>query len=241
MKTVSKTDIGLVRSSNQDACASGLLPDGAWLVVRDGMGGANGGNVASQIALSCMEKQITGEYEAGLESSGIRGLLTAAAYSANTSVYDAACKDPMLSGMGTTLVAVIVARGKAHIVHAGDSRAYLISPSGVRQLTMDHSMVQEMLNRGDITQEEAASHPHRNIITRALGVQEMIDVDYTEIPFGTGETLLACSDGLSNYVHAEQMYQLASRFNGEELAQQMVQTALGGGGSDNITVALIEN
>lgn len=241
MKAVSKTDIGLSRSSNQDSCGCGLLPDGAWMVVCDGMGGANGGNVASQIALSCMEEQINQEYQEGLDSSAIRNLLTSAAYTANSQIYDAAMQDPQLFGMGTTLVAVIATRGRAHIVHAGDSRAYHLFPGGVRQLTMDHSMVQEMLNRGEISQEEAFYHPHKNIITRALGVQEMVDVDYTELEFGVGESLLACSDGLSNYVHAEQMYQYASACHGEELADALIQAALAGGGGDNISVALIEN
>lgn len=241
MKTVSKTDIGLVRSSNQDACGCGLLPDGAWMVVCDGMGGANGGNVASEMALSSIETQISSEYQPGLSSGAIRNLLTAAAYTANTRVYDAAQKDPALAGMGTTLVAAIVANGKAHIVHAGDSRAYQISSNGVRQLTMDHSMVQEMLNRGDITEEEAQRHPHKNIITRALGVQEMIDTDYTELDFCQGDTLLACSDGLSNYVRARQIYRYSQAYQGQELADALIQAALAGGGGDNVTVALIEN
>lgn len=241
MKTVSQTDIGLSRSTNQDASGCGLLPDGAWMVVCDGMGGANGGNIASEIALSCMQKQISFEYQPGISSDSIRNLLTAAAYTANSQIYDTAKSDPALSGMGTTLVAVIVTRGRAHIVHAGDSRAYLISRSGVRQLTMDHSMVQEMLNRGDITKEEAANHPHKNIITRALGVQEMVDTDYTELPFGEGETLLACSDGLSNYIHAEQIFQYANTCQGQELADTLVKAALEKGGRDNITVTLIEN
>ena len=113
-----------------------------------------------------------------------------AAAAANHEVFQRATTDQECVGMGTTLVAVIVTRGRAHIVHAGDSRAYLISSSSVRQLTMDHSMVQELLNRGDITREEAVNHPHKNIITRALGVQEMVDTDYTEIPFEEGETLI---------------------------------------------------
>lgn len=240
MKAVSKTDIGL-RSSNQDACGCGLLPDGAWMVVCDGMGGANGGNIASEMALSCMTTQIANEYQPEMEASAIRNLLTAAAYTANTQIFDASVNTPELSGMGTTLVAAIVTRGKAHIIHAGDSRAYHITHSGVHQVTMDHSMVQEMLNRGDITVTQARHHPHKNIITRALGVQEMIDVDYTELEFRQGETLLACSDGLSNYVHAEQMYQYARSYQGQELADALVQAALASGGSDNITVTLIED
>ena len=241
MKTVSKTDIGLVRSSNQDACGCGLLADGTWVVVCDGMGGANGGNVASSMALSCFEEQIRREYQPGASDEEVRRLLVTTADMANVRIYRAALQDPELSGMGTTLVAILVSGGKAHIVHAGDSRAYKISRSGVKQLTVDHYMVQEMLNRGDITREEAAHHPHKNIITRALGVLDMVDVDYTQLDFGPGETLLACSDGLSNYVHAEQMYQCASAHQGQELADALVQAALAGGGSDNITVALIEN
>ena len=165
MKTVSKTDIGLVRSSNQDACGCGLLADGAWVVVCDGMGGANGGNVASSMALSCFEEQIRREYQPGASDEEVRRLLVTTADMANVRIYRAALQDPELSGMGTTLVAILVSGGKAHIVHAGDSRAYKISRSGVKQLTVDHSMVQEMLNRGDITREEAVHHPHKNIIT----------------------------------------------------------------------------
>lgn len=243
-KVCHKTDIGLVRDSNQDACDSGLTPDGtAWAVVCDGMGGVHGGNVASSVAVETLIRQYRAFFKSSTVRSdnALRNLMTSAVYNANSAVYERACADPELSGMGTTVVSAIVAGEVVHVAHAGDSRAYLVTPEGARQLTTDHSMVQELVDSGDLTEQQARTHPQKNIITRALGVEPSVLVDYGEFTFTGRSLLVLCTDGLSNYVEAETIYALSQQYTGHELAEQLIDEAKKGGGGDNITVAIIEN
>lgn len=242
LKIFSKSDIGLVRKSNEDACKSGLLPDGAaWAVVCDGMGGVNGGDVASGIAVDRISEQIVSGYSAEISASDIRNLISDAIRNANDAVRAKAGADESLNGMGTTVVVAVVSNGVAHIAHAGDSRAYLITPEEIRQLTTDHSMVQEMVDKGDLTAQEAKTHPQKNIITRALGVDSFLQTDYCEIPFPAGSRLLICTDGLTNNVEEEQIFLLAKELDADELTARLVALAKQAGGSDNITVTVIEN
>ena len=242
LRVFSKSDIGLVRKTNEDACKSGILPDGAvWAVVCDGMGGVSGGGVASSIAVDRISERILSDYAPGLSSGEIRGLITEAVRNANGAVRDRAGADETLSGMGTTVVVAVVSGGAAHIAHAGDSRAYLISPDGIRQLTTDHSVVQEMVDKGDLTAQEARKHPQKNIITRALGVEPSVEVDSCEVAFPVGSRLLICTDGLTNYLDEGQIFLLAKETETEELTGRLVSLAKQAGGSDNITVTVIEN
>ncbi len=243
LKIFSKSDIGLVRHSNQDACKSGVFSDGsAWAVVCDGMGGANGGNIASSIAVDIISRQILSSYHEGMTDNSIKNLITSAIYNANLAIHEKALDDSSLSGMGTTVVVAIINGGIAHIAHAGDSRAYLITLNdSIKQLTTDHSMVQEMVNNGDITEQQAKKHPQKNIITRALGVESSIQIDYCENEFSSDCLLLICTDGLSNYVDAEQIFDFSGKMDAESMTDQLVMLAKNGGGSDNITVVTIEN
>lgn len=242
MRVFSETDVGLMRQSNQDACKTGVFPNGsAWAVVCDGMGGVNGGNIASEIAVNSISRQIVSAYREGLQHSAVRNLILSAIMNANMEVHDKALQDSALSGMGTTVVAAVVSGGFVHVAHAGDSRAYLIAKGEIRQITTDHSMVQEMVAKGDITQQQARRHPQKNIITRALGVEESIQIDYCEHPFGLGSLLLMCTDGLTNYVDDETIAALSQKLNTEELTSKLVEIAKTGGGGDNITVAVVEN
>jgi len=242
LKIFSKSDIGLVRQSNEDACNSGILPDGAaWAVVCDGMGGINGGGVASSIAVDRISGQILSGYSEEIGEVGIQNLISDAVLSANDAVHARAGADEALTGMGTTVVVAVVSRGIAHIAHAGDSRAYLITPDEIRQLTTDHSMVQEMVDKGDLTVQEAKKHPQKNIITRALGVDSFLQVDYCEVPFSAASRLLICTDGLTNYLDEEQIFLLAKESDADDLAARLVSLAKQAGGSDNITVTVIEN
>ena len=171
MKIVAKTDKGLVRENNQDAYAVGELPgEVAWAVVCDGMGGAAGGNIASALAVKVISEKITSAYNERMRDASIKNLLDSAIAAANIEVYDLAYSRSDLNGMGTTVVAVIVRDNIAYIAHAGDSRAYLVSKDDVKQITVDHSLVQNLVDRGEITPEEAERHPKKNLITRALGV-----------------------------------------------------------------------
>ena len=168
MKIVAKTDKGLVRENNQDAYAVGELPgEVAWAVVCDGMGGAAGGNIASALAVKVISDKITSSYNEKMRDSSIKNLLDSAITAANIEVYDMAYSRPDLKGMGTTVVAVVVRDNVAHIAHAGDSRAYIVNKDGVEQITVDHSLVQNLVDRGEITKEEAEHHPNKNVITRA--------------------------------------------------------------------------
>lgn len=242
LKVCSKSDVGLVRQSNQDACKAGVFSDdAAWVVVCDGMGGANGGNVASSIAVEKISEQILSSYRSELSHSEIKDMILSSILHANQVVHDIASGDATLSGMGTTVVVSVVAQAVAHVAHAGDSRAYLITPQTIKQLTTDHSMVQEMINNGDLTEQQAKIHPHKNIITRALGVDASIQIDYCECPLSKGDRLLICTDGLTNYIDAEKMLELSNKFDADTLTEKLVTLAKDCGGGDNITVAIVEN
>lgn len=241
-KVFSQSDVGLVRKSNEDACRCGILSqNAAWAVVCDGMGGVNGGNVASNIAVEKISETILSGYREGMGSDATRELIALAINRANEAVHELAGSDVNLTGMGTTVVAAIISDSMVHVAHAGDSRAYLISSAGIRQLTTDHSMVQEMVDKGDLTAQEAKKHPQKNIITRALGVKSSIRIDYCETPAPKGCRLLICTDGLTNYLEEEQIFNLAKELGGKELTERLVALAKSAGGGDNITVVVLED
>lgn len=240
MKIVAKTDKGLVRENNQDAYAVGELPgEVAWAVVCDGMGGAAGGNIASALAVKVISDKITSSYNEKMRDSSIKNLLDSAITAANIEVYDMAYSRPDLKGMGTTVVAVVVRDNVAHIAHAGDSRAYLVNKDGVEQITVDHSLVQNLVDRGEITKEQAEHHPNKNVITRALGVDKRIDVDFSEIDMQENETLVLCTDGLSNCVNNSEMAEDIKDGQYYAFADRLVKRANKNGGNDNITVVAI--
>lgn len=242
MKIVAKTDKGLVRSSNQDAYAVGELPgEVAWAVVCDGMGGEAGGNIASALAVKVISEKITSAYNEKMRDASIKNLLDSAICAANIEVYDMAYSRPDLQGMGTTVVAVIVRDKTAFIAHAGDSRAYIVSGETIQQITTDHSLVQNMVDRGEITAEQAQHHPKKNLITRAVGVEKRIDIDFSEIDLNDNETLILCTDGLSNFVTNEEMIDDIKDGQYYAFADRLVKRANKNGGGDNITVVAIAN
>ena len=227
MKVHSQTDVGLVRTLNEDACRTGLLGEnGAWAVVCDGMGGANGGEIASETAVKSIEEQILASYEEDFKSEEMKLMLSTLIFHANSAVYDMAQENESLKGMGTTIVVAIVLDNVAHIAHAGDSRAYLLHNGNIMQITTDHSMVQELIKNGDLTVEQAKVHPQKNIITRALGKDDRI---------------LICTDGLTNYIEPEKIRNLADDMDSVSLADRLVALAKENGGGDNITVAILDN
>ena len=240
MKIVAKTDKGLVRENNQDAYAVGELPgEVAWAVVCDGIGGAAGGNIASALAVKVISDKITSSYNEKMRDSSIKNLLDSAITAANIEVYDMAYSRPDLKGMGTTVVAVVVRDNVAHIAHAGDSRAYIVNKDGVEQITVDHSLVQNLVDRGEITKEEAEHHPNKNVITRALGVDKRIDVDFSEVDLQENETLILCTDGLSNCVNNAEIADDIKDGQYYAFADRLVKRANKNGGNDNITVVAI--
>ena len=240
MRIVAKTDKGNVRDSNQDAYAVGEFSDEVvWSVVCDGMGGAAGGNIASALAVKVISDKINASYRNQMRDSSIKNMLDSALTAANSEVFDFAEAQPDLRGMGTTVVCAIVRDNQAYIVHAGDSRAYVINNGNIRQITTDHSMVQDLLLRGKITPEEAEHHPNKNIITRAVGVNKAIEIDFEQIDLEDDDTLLICTDGLSNYVSNDEMLELMSDGKHYAFADRLVKKANENGGGDNITVVVI--
>lgn len=241
MKFTSKTDIGLQRRTNQDSYAVGELPGGVgWAVVCDGMGGVGGGNIASSTAVKTLSDQILSAWRTGMGPNSIRSLLQSAVMAANINVFDMSKSVESLSGMGTTVVATIIVDGTAHIVHAGDSRAYVIdAEKNITQVTRDHSIVQNLVEAGQLTEKEARAHPRKNVITRALGVEEDLTVEYTEIKLKKDEALLLCTDGLTNYAEISEITKIFKASLFIEYPDKLIELANKNGGGDNITVIVI--
>ena len=241
MKFACKTDIGRIRRTNQDSYAVGELPGGvAWAVICDGMGGANGGNIASSTAVKTVSERIASAWRPGMGANSIGNMLRSVVAAANVNVFDMAQSVESLSGMGTTIVVVLVADGTAHIVHAGDSRAYHVTANALLRVTRDHSIVQALVESGQLTEAEAREHPRRNVITRAVGVSEVLDVDYNEIPLASGEGILLCTDGLSGFVEEAEIDRIVHSAPFTECPEQLVGAANENGGGDNITVVAIQ-
>ena len=238
MKLTGETHIGLVRSTNQDAMRYGLLDNGGtYAVVCDGMGGANGGNIASNIAVDIIAGRICDGYANGASPHSPDHLLASAMAAANIEIFDKGRSEPQYEGMGTTVVAVIVCGKDAYISHVGDSRLYLYRDNTLQQITRDHSVVQEMIESGQLTEEQARSHPRKHFITRALGVSAMEEGEFDELELKAEDTLLLCTDGLTNMVDDTSLAELLSNGAGID---NLIQSALDAGGTDNITAVLMQ-
>jgi protein phosphatase len=227
VELVARTDTGRVRSHNEDR----LLAAAPLLAVADGMGGAQAGEVAAQTAVDALEQVDPG---AGPEA------LEAAIHQANQAIRDMAAADPRRAGMGTTLTAALLEPdGEVDLFHVGDSRAYLLRDGRLSQLTRDHSVVAELVDRGTLTPEEAESHPQRNVITRALGAESEVSLDHTRERLAPGDVLVLCTDGLSSLVPEERIQAVVAQSPSlEAAARVLVDEANAAGGADNVTVVL---
>lgn len=242
MRISGKTDVGLTRAENQDSFASGKLSENlAWAVVCDGMGGHAGGSTASKMAVECISGRIKSDLNEKMSVQSVRNMLESAMMLANARIFNSAAENISLHGMGTTVVAVVVIGNTAVVAWAGDSRCYHLTKSGITQITKDHSYVQQLVDSGSITPEEANEHPMKNIITRALGLEDDMQVDFTEVDFGIsqGEKLILCTDGLTNLVKNEKIAECAINQDSDRQAEKLVELANKNGGTDNITVVII--
>ena len=239
MQIYSKTDIGLKRSSNQDSVFTGSLDNETlFAIVCDGMGGAKAGNVASKIACDVISEYVSRSFRKKMDSYDIEKMLGNAILSANMEIFDASSAEE-LRGMGTTVVAAIITKDRINIAHVGDSRAYIAGDT-LTQITRDHSVVQTLVESGEITPIEARQHPRKNVITRALGVEENVLPDFNELPFSEGETLLLCTDGLTGYAEAESIFNIL-KITTDTAPEKLIELANAGGGGDNITVVTVNN
>lgn len=233
------SDVGAVRAQNQDAYYISA-PDAAYpfALVCDGMGGAKAGNVASVMAVESFVSTMNEGLEAKAE---VEHLLSLAVERANELVRYRSEMDPDCRGMGTTLVAAVVEPELVRLINVGDSRAYLVTPEGIRQLTRDHSVVEDLVERGEITHEQARSHPKKNLITRALGAEPTVQADLYTLERRAGELILLCSDGLSNVVtDQELLFELVQVSPPEEGCRRLLDLALNRGAPDNVTAVLIQ-
>jgi serine/threonine protein phosphatase PrpC len=238
MKTFSKTDIGRKREVNQDYVFVSDQPVGNipnLLIVADGMGGHNAGDYASKFVVQVLKKELAKSRE-----DGPRAMLKKAIASANHQLIAESKTDAKLEGMGTTLVAATVIEHTLYFANVGDSRLYLLNDE-IRQLSKDHSLVQEMVRLGGLNAEEAKHHPDKNIITRAIGVKEDIEIDFFEYRLKKGDIILMCTDGLSNMVEDEEIFQIVrSSRDVVEAVEQLIERANSNGGKDNIGVIVAE-
>ncbi|MDO4741054.1 MAG: Stp1/IreP family PP2C-type Ser/Thr phosphatase [Eubacteriales bacterium] len=233
MKAYVRTDIGKSRPVNQDAY---YLPAQGerFAAVADGMGGHRAGEVASQIAVTEFSRWLRWAAKPDEDA------LSHAVAEANHAIYMEAKRDPLKAGMGTTLTAIWMDESDVYLAHLGDSRAYLYRKGALIQLSRDHSLVGEMLEKGVITYKESLTHPQRNYITRALGTGKNVEPDILRLDFQPGDVWLLCTDGLSNNISTYEMAAILAKAEGwQEKLEEMVQLSLERGGKDNITALLV--
>lgn len=238
------TDVGKRRNNNQDAFGFHSFSESeCLLVVCDGMGGAAGGSIASTMVRDIFIERIVDSYNSDMNFKSLKNLFDSAINAANISVFDKAMNDETLLGMGTTLVAVLIKDDTAFLANVGDSRAYIIKnddDSHIEQITIDHSIVQMMVECGQITAEEAQVHPKRNIITRAIGVADSVKADFYTLDFDVKDKFLLCSDGLTNYVKIDKICDIISKNTAEVAVSMLIDEANKNGGGDNITAVIAE-
>jgi Serine/threonine protein phosphatase len=238
MKLFSATDVGQIRKDNQDQIYMSDQPIGNLpniFIVADGMGGHQAGGFASSYAVQILLESIRRDHD----FNPIK-IIRQAMESANSQILKKATTDSAMKGMGTTMVVATVVGHYMYVANVGDSRLYLVDDS-LRQITKDHSLVEEMIRLGEIKREEAAAHPDKNIITRALGAKKDIDIDFFDVKLEKDAKVILCSDGLSNMVSDEEMQKVVGKTRkNANLAQQLVDRANKNGGKDNIAVIVIE-
>ncbi len=244
MKYWAITDKGLMRSKNEDcyfACCN-EADDFALFVVCDGMGGALAGNIASRMACDVFVNEINSFDLRDKTFEEFSPLLYSAALKANKLVYEKSETDLECSGMGTTLVAVLVHEDRALVINIGDSRAYIVSNGAITQITKDHSVVEDMVRRGEITKEEARTHPKKNLITKAIGTAPEVEPDIFSVELKKDDYLLLCSDGLSNIVTEDEIKNTIIKLERpDKVCDILLQATYSRGAPDNVTIVFYKH
>ncbi len=238
MKIGASSDVGLKRETNQDNYL--ILDDKITLgIVADGMGGHNGGEIASKMAVEIISnKLLEGQFK---NESEISKAIKESIESANTNIYLESVKNEKLKGMGTTVTLAYIIGDKLYIGHVGDSRAYIIRDNEMNQITWDHSYVNELIKSGSITREEAKNHPKKNVITRAVGTSSILEVDLYWENIGKDDIILLCSDGLTNMVEEEDILSVfKNNYSMENSCNILINMANNRGGKDNITIVAMK-
>ncbi|MBR2047577.1 MAG: Stp1/IreP family PP2C-type Ser/Thr phosphatase [Oscillospiraceae bacterium] len=241
MQSWGLTDPGCVRTQNQDAFQIVSLDRSTLLcVICDGMGGAKSGNIASALAIDVFVQEVKRVYKSGMNATQIEQMLRGGVKLANFTVYDQAQEVQDFVGMGTTLVAACISGRRATIVNVGDSRCYLVNEDGIRQVTTDHSLVQMMIRRRELTEEQARFYPGKNYITRAIGTEPTVECDSFHCRLERGDALLLCSDGLSGVMDDQEMlFEIVHGVNKANCCQRLLDIAKSRGAPDNVTSILV--
>jgi Serine/threonine protein phosphatase len=242
MKVNVLTHIGIVRKENQDSVVFELFEskNRAIAVVCDGMGGARAGSVASSLAAESFMEEMRPVLNSPKRITGLKEKLIAAAVKSNSVVFESSKSTVDYHGMGTTLVALFHDGSKYFVINIGDSRAYHINGKKAARITRDHSFVEELVDRGELTPEQARVHPRKNIITRALGIASEVQCDVFDGSLKKGEYIMLCSDGLTNLVFQEELSVLFEKYKEPELiCKELVDLAIERGAPDNVTVAVL--
>ncbi len=235
LRAAAASDVGLRRKANEDRYA--LSPDLGLYLVADGMGGHSAGQVASALAA---ETALEAVQALDGTTSSLAEKLRYSVAAANRAIFIRSAEDPELNGMGTTFVAILAREGRAALAHVGDSRAYLIRGGSIRGLTDDHSIVGELLRRQEISEDAAREHPHRHVLTRALGVRRSVEPDLVELTPVPGDVFVLCSDGLTNHVEDEEIAKtVRDQGDLQEATQCLIDFANQRGGDDNTTVLML--
>jgi len=239
---VIKSDVGKVRLNNEDAFyfprESGNFPE--LYIVADGMGGHQGGEVASEIAVNEVSSYINSHLSPDTDAQKVKRILESSIISANNKILSLASEHNEYSGMGTTITITLFHNKGLYIGHVGDSRAYRIRDDNIEQLTKDHSLVWQLAEEGRITMEEAKTHPMKNVITKALGTDENIEPDILEFDLKDNDIIVLCSDGLTNMLDNDSIKSIVCSLEPEEAALKLIEKANSNGGLDNITVGIIK-
>jgi|BioPla2DNA2_1021312.scaffolds.fasta_scaffold02989_18 protein phosphatase len=230
------TDIGNIRQINEDYFSYSIIDDIEIYIVADGMGGHNAGEVASQVAVEAVIQYI----KENKDTSDLKALLKDAIVHANSVIYNKSKENPDLKGMGTTITAYFKKGNESMVANVGDSSCYIVKDDKISKITKDHSLVQQLIDEGTITEQEAKNHPNKNIITRAIGTSPDVDVDIFVLePRGINKIIL-CSDGLTNEVQPQEIYQcIKANTDNMEVCRELVNLAKERGGKDNITLMVI--
>lgn len=235
------TNIGLKREENQDAVRCEYYGHNLLAVVCDGMGGERAGKEASELAIEEFFQRFSAGYSEYLGDEDIRKLLIASVSAANSVIYTKARMDFKNFGMGTTCVAAYVNESTAFIVNVGDSRAYLITDTGVHRITTDHNVAYLLYEQGKISEAEIELHPQKHMLVRAVGVDKTVTADTFMLDYEDKISLLLCTDGLSGYCTDEEIYKVIKEADFDYVADELINLALDKGGRDNVTVAVISD
>lgn len=245
-KSVGKTDIGLKRSVNQDCFEIGYTLNASWAIVCDGLGGEKAGDIASKTATKIISEYLKKTYKYNMIPNEIKNMLVTSFNLANSKIFDMGQENVDYEGMATTAILSFIVDDKLYIAHVGDSRIYLISDNKVEQLTKDDSLVQALVEKGTLSEDEAKKHPKRNYLIKAIGVEPNIDIFYDHFNISNNDKILMCTDGLYNYLNDDFVLDnlgneslLSER--SEVVIDRLIKLALDCGGSDNITAVIMFN